>query len=508
MRAVVRAREAMQGQRRPAPAEQAGEPRTNKWVMLAIVAVGVFMATLDTSIVNISLPSIARYFGVALTGAIEWVIIAYLVVIASVLLTFGRLSDQIGRKPLWMAGLAIFTVGSALCGMAPSLLLLIAARGLQGLGAAMLFAVSPAMLTGAFPPSERGRALGLNAVVVALGTSAGPTLGGLITDQLSWRWIFFVNVPLGIAGILATWRLLHERVEHKQVRFDPFGALLLGSGLAAVTLGLSFGQEWGWTSPLLIGVIAFGIVALVLMVVVERRVQDPIVDLALLRNRVFASANASLVLSFLALFAVSFLLPFYFEQLRGFSPLKSGLLLTPLPLSIAVVAPFSGSLADRIGTRWLAAGGLTLACLGLVLISMLSATSAVWDIVWRLVVTGIGQAMFQSPNNSALMGSAPKEEQGEAAGFLATGRVIGQSCSVALAGAVFAGAGATAAGQALAAAIHGHALPHGRLTALQHTFTSGFHAAFLVCAGVAAIGVVTSLVRGDEQTAGALQKHV
>jgi EmrB/QacA subfamily drug resistance transporter len=282
-----------------------GSEHTNKWAVLAIVAVGIFMATLDTSIVNISLPTIAHYFGVALSGAVEWVIIAYLVVIAGVLLTIGRLADMIGHKPIWIAGLVIFTVGSAISGAAPSLGLLIAARGLQGLGGALLMSISPAMLTNAFPAHERGRALGLNAVVVAIGVSVGPTLGGIITEHLTWRWIFYVNVPIGVIGFIASMRVLTERMRRGRGRFDPLGAVLLAVGLVALTMGLSFGQEWGWTSPLLLSTLVVGIIALLALVVVERRVSDPIIDLALLRGRVFLSANASLILSFLALFAVS-----------------------------------------------------------------------------------------------------------------------------------------------------------------------------------------------------------
>src|SRR5712691_967126 len=205
--------------------------RANKWAVLAIVAVGVFMATLDSSIVNISLPTIAHYFGVPLSGAVEWVIIAYLVVIAGVLLTIGRLADMLGRKPIWAAGLIIFTAGSAICGAAPSLGLLIAARALQGLGGALIMAISPAMLTSAFSAHERGKALGMNAVVVALGVSAGPTLGGIITTYLSWRWIFYVNVPIGIVGVIATLLVLTERLHRRgQSRFDPLGAILLAIG--------------------------------------------------------------------------------------------------------------------------------------------------------------------------------------------------------------------------------------------------------------------------------------
>ena len=474
----------------------AGKEQPNKWIVFAILAVGIFMATLDSSIVNISLPTIAHFFGFPLSGAIEWVIIAYLVVTAGVLLTVGRLADMIGHKPIWAAGLIIFTVGSAICGASVSLGMLIAARALQGLGGAFIMAISPAMLTSAFPARERGRALGMNAVIVALGVSVGPTLGGIITENFSWRWIFYVNIPFGIIGIIATLRVLRESASRGEGRFDPIGALLLAVGLVALTLGLSFGQEWGWNSPLLIGTLTSSALGFIALAIVERHVAYPIIDFVLLRSRVFLSANLSLILSFLALFAVSFMLPFYLEELRGYSTLQAGLLLTPLPLTIAAIAPFSGALADRIGTRWLASAGLAIACVGLVFISQLNAQSSTFDIIWRLVFTGIGQALFQSPNNSALMGAAPRGHQGSASGFLATGRVVGQSVSVALAGAIFASLGGSAAGlQLVSNQFHpGLSLQH--ISQLQQTFANAFHVAFIVCACIAAVGVFSSLVRG------------
>lgn len=414
-----------------------GGGHASKWAVLSIVAVGVFMATLDSSIVNISLPAIARAFDVPLSGAVAWVIIAYLVVVAGALLTTGRLADRIGRKPIWAAGLALFTLSSAFCGGAPSLGLLITARALQGFGGAFLLAISPAMLTSAFAPHERGRALGMNAVVVALGVSAGPTLGGLLTTSLSWRWIFFVNVPLGIIGFIATLLVLDSPARRERVHFDLLGALLLALGLMAITLGLSFGQEWGWSSPQLVGVLMGGVVALVALYLVEKRVAHPMLILSLLRNRVFLSANLSLVLSRLSLFAVSFMLPFYFEELRHFPVIAAGLLLTPLPLTIAVFAPLSGALADRIGTRWLAASGLTVACIGLVLISQLNTQSSLF--------TSLGGAM---------------------------------------------------AGSMLAALPH---VPVAQLSSLQQTFVSSFHATFLACAAIAVLGIASSLVRGKER---------
>jgi EmrB/QacA subfamily drug resistance transporter len=479
------------------PSEKQGSRRQpNKWLVFGILAIGIFMATLDSSIVNISLPTIARFFGVPLNGAVEWVIIAYLVVTAAVLLTVGRLADMIGRKPIWAAGLIVFTASSAICGASVSLGMLIAARALQGLGGALIMAISPAMLTSAFPPNERGRALGMSALTVALGVSVGPTLGGIITENFSWRWIFYVNVPLGIIGIIATLRILQESGSRGRGRFDPAGALLLAIGLASLTLGLSFGQEWGWNSPLLISTLVISALGFTALIFVERRVANPIIVGVLLRSRVFLSANLSLILSFLALFAVSFMLPFYLEELRGYSTLQAGLLLTPLPLTIAVIAPFSGVLADRIGTRWLASIGLAIACIGLVFVSQLNAQSSTFDIVWRLVFTGAGQALFQSPNNSALMGAAPREHQGSASGYLATGRVVGQSVSVALAGAIFTSLGGATAGALLISNQFHPTLSAAHVSQLQQTFAGGFHTAFIVCACIAAIGVFTSLVRG------------
>lgn len=485
----------------PGSSAEVGRETANKWVVLAIVAIGVFMATLDSSIVNISLPSIATFFKVPLSGSVEWIIIAYLVVSAGLLLTAGRLADMIGRKQVWAVGLAIFTIGSALCGFAPSLGWLIFDRALQGVGGALAMAISPSMLTSAFGPQERGRALGLNAVVVALGVSSGPTLGGIITENLSWRWIFLVNVPIGIIGIAATLRFLTEKMRRGQGKFDPFGAVLLALGLASLTLALSFGQEWGWSSWSIIGLLLLAIVSLVSLVLVEQRVSNPIISLSLFKRRNFVSANVSLVTCFIGLFAVSFMLPFYLEQLRGFSVEKSGLLLTPLPLTIAIIAPFSGSLADKFGSRWLAAGGLTIAAIGLVLISQINADTGIWDIVWRLVVAGFGQGLFQSPNNSSLMGAAPRAQQGSAAGLLATGRVVGQSISVALAGAIFASAGSAAAGTQIQRLRATHALTNVQAASLGQTFVSGFSLAFIVCAVVLVVGVFITLIRAKGQTA-------
>jgi EmrB/QacA subfamily drug resistance transporter len=471
-----------------------GEETAGKWAVLVIVAIGVFMATLDSSIVNISLPTMAHEFGVPLNGAVEWVIIAYLVTTTAILLTAGRLADMIGRKVVWTAGLIIFTGFSAICGQAPSLGILIASRAFQGVGGALLMAISPAMLTTAFPAHERGRALGINAINVSLGISVGPVLGGIITGSLSWRWIFYVNVPIGIAGLIATMIILKERMRRNPGHFDPAGAILLAIGMASITAALSFGQEWGWTSLSILALFIIGIVALAVLPFVEQRVQNPVIVLSLLGNRVFTSSILSLLLSYLALFAVTFMMPFYFEQLRGFSTILAGVLLTPVPLTVAIIAPFSGALADRIGSRWLAASGLTIACIGLVFISRLNEHSSIFDIVWPMVFTSIGQGLFQAPNNSALLGAAPRHLQGSASGFLATARTMGQSLSVAVAGAVFTSLGGAAAGNIIVANTSS-----AQLAVLQHTFDTAFQATFITCAVIAAVGIFASLVRGKEE---------
>jgi MFS family permease len=303
-----------------------------------------------------------------------------------------------------------------------------------------------------------------------------------------------VNLPIGVLLLLTARQVLTQRQHLRRQRFDVPGAVLLAVGLAALTLGLSFGEDWGWGSPRLVVVIAVALAALAAAAWVERCAAAPVLDLALLRNRVFVSANLSLIACMLALFAVGFLLPFYFEELRGFDTLESGLLLMPLALTLAAVAPFSGSLADRLGSPWLPPLGLAIAAAGLVLLSALSQDSPIAFIVLGLVVIGLGQGLFQSPNARALTGAAPASEQGVASGILATGRVVGQSVSVAVAGAVFTTLGGAAAGQTLASSRQ--TLSGAQVVALQQMFIAGLRAAFLVCAGLAALGVATALVRG------------
>lgn len=472
---------------------------THPRAVIALVLTGLFMTTLDASIVNIGLPTMARAFDLPLSGTVEWVVIGYLVVAASLLLTVGRLSDMVGHAPVWMTGLGIFTLASVICGAAPSIELLIGARLLQGVGAALVLATGTAMLTDTVPPGKRGRTLGLGALAIALGTSVGPTLGGVITEHLSWRWIFYVNVPVGVVALAAARRYLPRPEARRQGRFDPAGAVLLAVGVAALTLGLSFGVEWGWGSQRVLTALAIGVVALAAGFIVERHVAAPIIDLGLFRNRVFSSAIASMTLSMLALFSVGFLLPFYFEELRGFTPAHAGLLLTPLAFALAVVAPIAGAASDRLGSKLIAPLGLAINAVALFLLAGLDATSSTWDIAWRLALAGVGQGLFQAPNTRALMAAAPPTEQGAASGMLATARIGGQALSVAVSGAVFLALGGSAGATLLADGVSGGPLS-GPAVVLEETFLHGFRAALIVCAAFAAVGALVAMVRGRESS--------
>ncbi len=481
--------------RRPAATRVDGTP--SKWAIFGLVSVGTFMTTLDASIVNIALPSIARWFDTPVSGLIEWVVIAYLVVVAATLLTFGRLADILGRERIWVAGLAVFTVGSILSGVAPTLPLMIGARAVQGLGAAMVFAPALALIVDAFPRAQRGQALGLNALIVSLGVTAGPTIGGLITESFDWRWIFFVNLPLGIVGLLVARRVFRFGRGSGTGRLDVPGAVLFGVGLAGLSLALSFGTEWGWTSAPLLATLAVGLAALGSAVFVERRQRDPIVDVGELLSVRLGLPLASFLLSIIALFAVGFLLPFYFEELRGYGPLAAGLLLTPYSIALAVASPIAGRLADRGVGQWLPPIGLGLAAVGLFLLTQIGTETSPVELALPLAISGIGQGIFLAPNTREVMNAVPAEESGRASGLIATTRVVAQSLSVAIAGAIFAGLGGAAAGATLVA---GGLTSTGGMT-LDGTFLVAMHAALFVCGLMAAVGALINLAARLRQRA-------
>jgi len=422
-----------------------------KWAVLAAVGVGTFMSALDGSIVNTLLPTLGEALR-AEVDQIQWVVTVYLLVVSGLLLVVGRLGDLRGHKDVYLAGFAGFALSSTLCGLAGSVPALVALRALQAVSAAMLFANAPAILTAAFPPAERGRALGLQATMTYLGLAVGPPLGGLLATTLGWRSIFFVNLPVGALGVWLSHRgIARDRPAAAPPRFDVAGAALFFTGLLSLLLALNQGHAWGWGSPAVVGLLAVAAALLALFLGVERRRPHPMLDLGLFASPVFSGAVFSASLSYVAQFAVLFLLPFSLRH-RGLGPGQAGLVLTAQPVVMMLTAPVAGALSDRVGTRRLVVGGLVLLSAGLTGLSLAGPEAPLAAVVAGMAVCGAGFGAFVAPNNSRLLGAAPPQRRGIASGVLAAARNVGMVIGVGLAGAVYTtvlerqGAGAVAAG--------------------------------------------------------------
>jgi len=407
------------------------------WWVLVTVGLGTFMSALDGSVVNTLLPVLGRALGTSVAG-IEWVTTVYLLVISGLLLSVGRAGDLFGHKRFYLAGFVVFVVGSALCGLARSAGLLIALRALQALGASMLMATGPAILTRSFPMTMRGRALGALGTFTYLGLTVGPSFGGWLAGAYGWPSVFYINVPVGVVAILLAMRsVADDRAERREESFDFMGAALFTIGLVALLVALNQGHAWGWTSALTVGLIVASAAVLVLFVRAELHRDDPMLDLSLFRGRVFSAATASALLNYACVYSVLFVLPFLLIQGRGLSASEAGVVLTAQPIVMAVVAPVSGTMSDRLGSRGLATAGMLVLGIGMVLLALLVTHASLGAIAGALAVVGLGVGTFVSPNNSALMGAAPMHRQGIASGVLATARNVGMVLGVGFAGAVF-----------------------------------------------------------------------
>jgi len=445
------------------------------------VGIGTFMSALDGSVVNTILPVIRTYFSSDVAG-VEWTVVVYLLVVSSLLLSFGRLGDLRGHKGIYVWGFVIFVAASAACGLAPSVGFLVAARGVQAIGAAMLFANAPAILTKSFPPSQRGQALGMQGTMTYLGLTVGPSLGGWLAQSFGWRAVFYINVPVGLLGFLLS--ILYVEAEKPDTahaeRFDAVGALLFAVGLFALLLALNEGHDWGWTSPAVLGCLVAAVALLGTFLWLENRQAAPMLDLSLFRVRVFSAATASAILNYICVYFVIFLMPFYLIQGRNLGPAEAGLYLTAQPIIMAIVAPISGSLSDRMGSRLLSTLGMLILAIGLIVLSRLGPATPASLTVAGLALAGLGTGIFVSPNTSALLGSAPRQRQGIASGILATARNVGMVLGVGLAGAILTTF--TAAG--------GDAM-----------LFSAIPTAFVVASGLGVVGMVVSSVRGNAATA-------
>ena len=412
------------------------KPIDRKWWVLAAIGSGTFMSALDASVVNTILPVVQNAFHSSVT-TIEWVVTIYLLVLSSLLLTFGRLGDLRGHKSVSIYGFAIFIFGSALSGLSPSAGTLILFRGLQALGAAMLASNSPAILTKNFPASKRGQALGLSATMTYLGLTVGPSLGGWLAQQFSWRAVFYINVPIGALALgLSLYFVPSDSPVEIYPNFDLTGAFTFMAGLITLLLGLNQGSEWGWTSIPIIALFVGAMILLTFFVLIERHSPDPMLDLKLFRNPLFTASTVNAVFNYICLYSIVFLMPFYLIQGRSLNPAQAGLLLTAQPIVMAIVTPISGTLSDRIGSRLPGMIGMAVLGFGLYLLSHLDHATPLWVATLGLAVSGLGIGIFISPNSSALMGSAPSHQQGIASGILASGRNVGMMLGIGLSGAI------------------------------------------------------------------------
>jgi EmrB/QacA subfamily drug resistance transporter len=463
---------------------------SRKWWALASVGSGVFMATIDGSIVNIALKTIQNTLQ-AEFHATEWVVLAYLLTITCLLPTAGRLGDMFGKRRVLLAGFVVFTLSSALCGLAWNVETLIAARVVQGIGAAMVQGVGSALLVMAFPPTERGQAMGYIGTTVAAGILTGPVLGGFLLRYASWPAIFFVNVPIGVLAVALALHALPNDNSRSEQRFDLAGAVILAGSLFMLLYALTEGQVWGFADWRTIALIVGGIAAFIGFVAWELRTPAPMIDLKLFRSATFSLSLIAAFASFLALSFNFLLMPYYLQEVLKFDPQKTGFTLIASPLVLALAAPISGRLSDRFGPRWLSVAGLASAAIGLFSMTTLSETSSQIDVIWRLMLIGLGIGLFQSPNNSTIMGSVPRNAMGVAGSLQAVMRNMGSTAGIAIAGAIWVVLVVAAAGQSYTPIT----------SAPASALVSGMHGAMLVAGAIAVVGIIPALVRDTRPSA-------
>ncbi|HSS94900.1 MAG TPA: DHA2 family efflux MFS transporter permease subunit [Candidatus Dormibacteraeota bacterium] len=449
------------------------QARTNPWLVLVVLTSGFFMILLDTTIVNVAIPAMSASLHTTLDQVL-WVLNAYILTYTVLLITSGRLGDLYGQRNLFAIGLFVFTVASALCGFSQNANQLIAARILQGIGAATLTPQTLAIITTLFPPERRGAAFGIWGGVAGLATIAGPTLGGAIVTYISWQWIFFVNVPIGIAALIATFAIIPDIRPGRRHGWDIVGLILSTAGLFAIVFGLIEGQRYNWgeigssgvTIPeLIIG----GVVLIAVFLVWERFQTEPLVPLSLFRDRNFAVANwiaAAISFGMLSLFLP---IVIYLQSVRGFSALTAGLTLAPMSLTSMFVAPFAGRFADKVGGKYILTAGITLFTIGFATITYVAGPDSTWlTFLVPAIIAGAGMGMTFAPMTTVAMRNISPQMSGAASGILNTTRQLGAAIGSATVGAILQ--------NQLATTLHNQAVSHA--SALPPSFRDKFIAAF------------------------------
>ena len=452
---------------------------TRKWFTLAAVSFGLFMIMLDNTVVNVALPAIQEDLGADLSE-LQWVVTGYALTFAALMLIGGKVADAYGRRLVFVVGIAIFTTASLWCGLADSSDELIAARVLQGVGAALMNPATLSIIAATFPPHQRGAAIGIWAGVSALALAIGPLVGGLLTQHADWSWIFFVNVPVGILGIVASFVFIDESRDETHVRLDLPGLATSAVGLFALTYGLIEANTYGWGSTRILGAFALAGVALVAFYLLERHQRDPMLPLEFFRNPTYAGANLVVLLVALAMFGVFFFMSLYMQTILGYSAVQTGAAFLPMTILIILLAPIAGKTSDRIGSRGLMTAGMVLIAAQLLYFSRLGLDATFWDILPAFLVGGAGMSLTMTPSAAAATRNVPVDKAGVGSAVLNAARQVGGSLGIAIMGAIMA----FEAG--------------GRQT--PEAFIDGFQSALLVAAGIAAAGAVVAyaLVRPHE----------
>jgi EmrB/QacA subfamily drug resistance transporter len=450
------------------------DPETRKWWTLGAVAFGLFMIMLDNTVVNVALPAIQEDLAADLSE-LEWIVAGYALTFAALMLTGGKLADLLGRRLIFVVGLAIFTLSSLGCGLADSGEVLIAARIVQGVGAALMNPATLSIISATFPAHQRGMAIGIWAGVSALALAIGPLVGGLLTEHASWHWIFFINVPVGVVAIAASFLLIDETKDTSEVqRLDLPGLLASGVGLFSLTYALIEANTYGWTSGRILVAFAVAAVGLVGFVLLERHQRTPMLDLSLFRNSTFAGANAVMLLVALAMFGVFFFVSLYMQNVLGYSAVQAGAAFLPMTLLIVLIAPIAGKSSDRFGSRWLMGAGMTLLAVQLFYFSRLGLEESFWALLPAMLVGGVGMALVMTPSAAAAMSGVPVDKVGVGSAVLNSARQVGGSVGIALIGAIIA----HQAG--------------GRQTA--EAFMDGFSAALVVASLIALAGAALAVL--------------
>jgi EmrB/QacA subfamily drug resistance transporter len=481
-----------------------------RWWTLAAMCFALFMIMLDNTVVNVALPSIQEDIGATLSG-LEWTVNAYTLTFAVLLVTGGRLGDIFGRRRMFLFGVVVFALSSAAIGLAPGEGWLVAGRAVQGIGAAFMMPATLSIITNAFPAEERGKAIGTWAGVSALALAIGPVVGGALAEYVSWRAIFFLNLPVAVGAVAVTLFATREsRDETTEHHVDFPGILALSAGLTALVLALVEGNSWGWGSPAIVALFVFSALGLVAFALLEKRVREPMVDFSFFRSKTFLGANAVAFIVTFAMLSTFFFIALYMQNILGYSAVEAGVRFLPSTLMIVLIAPLAGRLTDRVGPRPLMVAGLALTTLSLFLQTRIDVDTGYGLLLPAFVLMGIGMALVMSPMSTAAMNAVSADKAGVASGILSMSRMVGGTFGVAAIGALFqhlarndlehslAGTGVSAAArdrivENLGSGSNGGIGPQAA-EAAGNAFIHALSTGMWLAAGMAALGVVIAFL--------------